>query len=71
MRPRTPSQLCGSGCGSPVAPRRRGAAEQLTQISIETYTGNGYALTLSGDRSQPDGFVLSLDRASELPYARR
>ncbi|MBW8481909.1 hypothetical protein [Actinomadura parmotrematis] len=50
---------------------RRGTAEQLTKIKMETCAGSGYTLTLSGDRSQPDGFVLSLDRAPELPYVRR
>ncbi|MEV0963696.1 serine hydrolase domain-containing protein [Streptomyces sp. NPDC049910] len=50
---------------------RRGTADQLTKSGPQSYSGDGYRLTLTGDAERPDAFVLSLDRAPGLVYARR
>lgn len=50
---------------------RRGARGPLTRSGPNTYTGNGYTLTLSGSTNPIGSFTLDLDRAPGLKYIRQ
>ncbi|NUK21933.1 serine hydrolase domain-containing protein [Streptomyces lunaelactis] len=50
---------------------RRGTRDQLARSGPNTYTGNGYTLTLPGSTNAISRFTLDLERAPGLHYLRQ